>query len=606
VRHSKFLFWGLVFVFLFLNLSSSCFAQEFSSFYKTTYDFTSSGEAYVTQEVSLVNQSADYYVSEYGLNLIGGQFADFSAYDSLGPLKIKTQTAEDTALIHLTFNDKVVGKGKVLSFILKYRAAGLAKKEGNLWQITIPKLVEREKIDDYQLIVKLPKKMGKVSFVNPSPRSEEQKEDFTQLNFIKEDLLKYGVLITLGPYQTFVFRLNYWLKNPTTKAVYEEIALPPDTNYQTVFYQSIQPEPEEVRVDVDGNWLARYLLKPEEELTITADGQVNIFAEPRDQTVVSFSTDWLAEKKYWPVNDSNLKQLAQKLKTPEEIYRYVVKNLTYDYGEVKKEAQRKGALEVLANPERSVCSDFTDLFVSLCRAAGIPARELSGYAYAENEKIAAIASENDVLHSWAEYYDPKQKRWLMVDPTWENTSGGLDYFHKFDMSHFVFVIHGQDSVLPLAAGAYKHNEDKQVFVTFGKEIPLGPKYFSLQEVTPKTIYSLKNNQLTLEVKNESGYAFYHQPLEWTGVNATVMPKQWPLDYLPPYGKKRIMLSFKPQEIMRDYRLNLDFQIAGETGSISVLVNSLALRLSLAAGSIFTLFLIYLLLNLRKSRKEKAI
>lgn len=600
----------IVFVFAFFlfftSFFSLCQAQEFSSFYKTTYEFASSGEARVTQEISLINQSADYYVSEYGLNLVGGKITDVAAYDSIGPLKVKTQEKDENTLIVLTFNEKVVGKGKVLSFILKYRIVNLAQKEGNLWQITIPKLVEKEKIDDYQLLIKLPKTMGKVAFVNPTPRSEEQDEGFTLLNFHKEDLLNYGVAITLGQYQTFVFRLNYWLKNPTANPVFQEIALPPDTDYQTVFYQSIQPEPETVTIDADGNWLAQYLLEPGQELNITADGQVNIFSQPQNKNDKLPNADWLAEKKYWPVNDERIKKLAQELKTPEKIYRYVVNNLTYDYKEIKKDAVRKGAVEVLAHPEHSVCSDFTDLFVSLCRAAGIPARELSGYAYSENEKIIALAANDDVLHSWAEYFDTEKKRWIMVDPTWENTSGGLDYFRKFDMAHFVFAIHGQDSVLPLPAGSYKQGDNKQILVSFGKEIPPGPKYFSLKKISPKTIYSLKGNQLILELKNESGYALYQQSLE--GMSDRIMPRRWLLDNLPPYGKQKITLTFKPEEIMRDYETGLSFQIEGEKDSVLVVVNSLALRVVLIFGSISTLFLVYLLLNLRKRKlpEERAV
>jgi len=82
--------------------------------------------------------------------------------------------------------------------------------------------------------------------------------------------------------------------------------------------------------------------------------------------------------------------------------------------------------------------EFTDTFITLVRALGIPAREINGYAYAQNDRLRPLGLEQDVLHSWPEYYDFASQTWQQVDPTWGNTTGGLDYFHKFDLDHFTF------------------------------------------------------------------------------------------------------------------------------------------------------------------------
>jgi transglutaminase-like putative cysteine protease len=52
------------------------------------------------------------------------------------------------------------------------------------------------------------------------------------------------------------------------------------------------------------------------------------------------------------------------------------------------------------------CGEHTALYVALCRAAGIPAREVAGLAYAEG-KLGG--------HAWAEVYAGGQ--WVAVDPT---------------------------------------------------------------------------------------------------------------------------------------------------------------------------------------------
>ena len=94
--------------------------------------------------------------------------------------------------------------------------------------------------------------------------------------------------------------------------------------------------------------------------------------------------------------------------------------------------------------------EFTDLFITIARSAGIPAREVNGFAYTENPDIQPLSLVNDVLHAWPEYYDSEKGVWIPVDPTWGSTTGGVDYFSKLDLRHFTFVVHGKDSTKPYA------------------------------------------------------------------------------------------------------------------------------------------------------------
>src|SRR5690606_20256680 len=56
-----------------------------------------------------------------------------------------------------------------------------------------------------------------------------------------------------------------------------------------------------------------------------------------------------------------------------------------------------------------------------------------------------------------EYYDSNRRMWVMVDPTWGNTTRGIDYFNTFDFDHITFVREGRDSKYPVPAGGYKAN-----------------------------------------------------------------------------------------------------------------------------------------------------
>lgn len=600
-----------VFIFSFLLLVSGArnvYASDFSSFYKTTYKFDKTGETYVTQEISLVNKTADYYVSEYSLSIVGGEISKIEAYDKIGPLKVITTQKGLTTIITLNFNEKVVGKDKILSFILKYRAKDLARKEGNLWEISIPKLANYDEIDDYQAELKIPREFGKVAFINPNPQTQNEEGDYLNLTFEKNDLTAFGVLVTLGQYQTFNFRINYELVNPHSAARIDKISLPPDTNYQTVYYQSINPRPKEVEIDADGNWLAVYEIPPKQTLRIIAEGQVNIFSQPKNQgkTTLTNKQSYLVPTKYWQADDQQIRNLALELKTPENIYNYLVKNLEYDYGEVKKDSVRKGAVKTLEEPHKAICTDFTDLFIALARAAGIPARELDGFAYTENLKLAEIAQDSDLLHSWPEYFDETKQRWIMVDPTWGNTSGGLDYFSKFDMTHFVFVIHGQSDSLPYSPGAFRATaEGRQIFVSFAdKEIVEKPRFFEVGEIKPESFYSLNSNEIEVTLVNTSGFCFENEKVTLSSLDK-VSRNEWIVEKAPPYSKFKISYSFSPEEKMKDYRIEHVVKIGDQEVVFDLRIKSFLLRASLIGGGLLALILTLLLLGLKRREAKTA-
>lgn len=597
----------------FVYYPSTVQANEFSSFYQTTYDFDNRGIAQVTQEVSLINQTADYYVSEYNLSLVGGKISSIEAYDKVGPLQVKTQEKEKTTIVSLKFNEKVAGIGKVLSFILKYQVDSLAKKEGNLWQIAIPRLANHTSIDEYQLRLKIPESFGKIALVNPSPQKQELSEGFYFLDFKKEDLLDFGVMVTLGQYQTFDFLIYYDLQNPGSAKAYQKITLPPDTRRQTIYFQSLEPEPLDVEVDEDGNWLALYELGPKESLRVEARGQADIYSSAKTKSEPgSFPGEqYLSGQRFWPIKEEKIVQKAKELKTVQNIYRFVVDTLSYNLDEVKSESKRKGALLALENPQKAVCSEFTDLFIALCRAAGIPARELVGYAFTENEDLKEIAKENDLLHSWAEYFDREKGEWVMVDPTWEKTSGGVDYFNKFDMSHLVFAIHGLSDSQPPSPGAYRLEKakGKQIFVDFAKKkLVKKDSNFTLESIKPQTVFTAKNNQIKLVLRNKSGFGFYNQPLKIEG-NLGLWPQEHLLKSVPPYSRFTLSLLVKPKELMRDYQETLTLSLDQSQLKINLKIFSLILRLVLVGGGFFGLILTFLLFNLRKKPfpdKEKNV
>jgi transglutaminase-like putative cysteine protease len=62
-----------------------------------------------------------------------------------------------------------------------------------------------------------------------------------------------------------------------------------------------------------------------------------------------------------------------------------------------------------------VCQDFTNLFITLARLLGIPARYVCGYIYTGNTGGLARAS-SDASHAWVQLYIPNVG-WKGFDPT---------------------------------------------------------------------------------------------------------------------------------------------------------------------------------------------
>jgi transglutaminase-like putative cysteine protease len=95
------------------------------------------------------------------------------------------------------------------------------------------------------------------------------------------------------------------------------------------------------------------------------------------------------------------------------ICRWVYGDLTYVYS-----ASEKGALAALSSGTGK-CTEFSDLFVALCRASGIPARVVNGQWITHVTSWGLLPqtnSETTSSHQWAEVYLPSQG-WVTMDPT---------------------------------------------------------------------------------------------------------------------------------------------------------------------------------------------
>lgn len=103
---------------------------------------------------------------------------------------------------------------------------------------------------------------------------------------------------------------------------------------------------------------------------------------------------------------------------------------------------------------RGVCQDFAHLMIALCRAAGIPARYVSGYFHVEKPVVGSV-DDNSASHAWVECFLPGIG-WAGYDPT---------HNRRVD-ARYIKVAAGRDyaDVRPLA-GAYRGKADATLEVS---------------------------------------------------------------------------------------------------------------------------------------------
>lgn len=545
----------LIFIILQSILTTEVFAsEEFFSEYDVTYEATLEGKLFVNQQVKLTNKLSNIYATEYSFSFDRVKISNITAFDSIGPLEVKSSQQDNRTEILIKFNDQVVGKDKTLNFNLKYEVSDLLKKSGQIWELTIPKIISKE-IDRYILHLTAPLDFGNLAYISPEPISQKTEKDKIFFVFSKDQISNSGVTAAFGEFQVFDFNLSYYLENPENEGIFTKIALPPDTNYQNVSYQKINPQPSNIEVDSDGNWLAIYKLKSKEKINIKVDGQVKISAFPQKDFFEKKNNEslsrYLESQKYWEKDETAIVLIAQKLKNAREIYDYVIKTLDYDYTRVGKATKRMGAYTSLQNPQNAICMEYTDLFVALARASGIPARELNGYAYTDNPQLQPLSETQDVLHSWPEYWDFNKKMWIQIDPTWGDTTGGVDYFGKLDVGHLVFAIHGENSQWPYTAGSYKKegSEQKDVKVVFGKYQEPRSKVISVEFNLPDNFIAEQEINGSIKVQNNSSEAIYQLDLNLVSTNVEIASERTKMiPALPPYASVEIPVKLKVEKI----------------------------------------------------------
>lgn len=586
-----------LFVYLLIPLAKIFASGEFQADYNVQYAVAPSGITIVTQNISLTNLQTNLYPQKYSITIDSTNIRNVISYDSGGVVPTEIKQKDGKTEILLTFNEKNVGLGKKLEFSLRYESTDIATLNGAIWEVNIPGVAQDPDLSTYIVSLRVPATFGPNAYMSPLPASSGR--------WTKEQMTRGGISAAYGKVQQFDVTLSYFLENPSVTSTISEIALPPDTAYQKVIIHSLEPKPKTVLRDMDGNWLAQYDLLPAQKLSIQADLTVQVSLAPLTTEPVTLSQSdrkfYTKPLKYWEADNSEIQKLAQQYTTPRSVYNYVVSALVYDYQRAETAGPRKGAIGALASPRESICMEFTDIFIAIARAAGIPARESVGYAYTNNARLRPLSLVADVLHAWPEYYNDEEKRWIPIDPTWANTTGGINYFDKLDFNHITFAILGQSSEYPYPAGFYKKTgiQSKDVNVRFStkRSETLPPELLTVQYQFPSVVTAGLPARGSLFILND-GTTLIPKAMvniETAPIDLNIMKE---LTNIPPFSRISIPLDMDIPNYFQKRTGSVITQVNGKQTQYTFTIEPLFIRFIIPVSIIGVSSLILLYIWLR--------
>lgn len=606
----------LLFLFVAFLIPQNSFAQEqFNSSYNVTYDISETGSTTVSEQVTLKNLTERYFASSFNLTIGATEISNVTAFDTSGPLKVTSKKAGNKTEINVEFSKQIVGKDKEYTWTLQFNSGDFAQKQGKVWQVSVPKVSSASDITSYNLALQVPVAFGDPTSIIPEPLSTSETGGKLRFNFNKDQLKDSGILANFGQDQVFDFDLGYEFENPGFLPALASVALPSNTDFQQVIINEINPTPDNVTVDADGNSIAWFKVGRKENLKIRVKGLAKLFIN-KQQKIIPLSESQrqtlTSEQKYWDTSNPAIKtKLGEILgagtdtKTNQDkaslINKFVVDTLKYDEARLKSSNfERLGAITALSNPEKAMCSEFTDLFITLAREAGIPTRQLVGYAYTSNTSLRPI-SFDDVMHTWPEYYD-ERLGWIMIDPTWQNTTGGVDYFSKFDLNHLVLAKRGANSEEPYLPD--------DVTVKFSEAEFAPTKNLSIELDAPSEFFAGFPSAATLRVQNKGNYTEEEKQLSLSSSKIEIKNNTFTMPSLPPGGKFEYKFDLRTGTPLESYEDVLVLRLGDEVVNKRVVIKPFfahrvfAIAVAFVTVSIASVYIAVLFLHLKRTHKSK--
>ncbi len=268
--------------------------------------------------------------------------------------------------------------------------------------------------------------------------------------------------------------------------------------------------------------------------------------------------------------NDDIKKLAATLSEgDDDLYSVVFKlsswtneNIKYDLSSAGADAVEKSSW-VLKN-KVGVCDELTNLFISLCRSLGIPARFVTGVSYTNDPQFKSPWG----LHGWAEVYFPDYG-WVPFDATY-GEFGFIDAGHiklkdTFDSNKTSsdYTWQGRDVEL----NPKKTDIDVNVFKK-GNQV-LAPYDLSIQLFDDFVGFG-SYNYVEAILENKNNYYSASSVTLSVPIEITVLDDKTVAVLLKPYEKKSVFWKIKvPDDLKNNYKYTFPVAVTLTQANYSV-------------------------------------
>lgn len=423
----------LLIVLSLVTFPKPAYAADFSYKIKSEYKIAADKKTSVRTVIEVENNSDTPVGDELVLPVSGTEIADIEATLQDGQTT-KASYSEEKRAITIDTKAGQTGAGAKWSLSLNYDVSIVQK----LGQTTIFQIAPQNygdlAIASEIITISAHLDLGLAKPRGPEPTTTNTGAEQQILTWVSDSGpqtsaigLLYGEIgVTNVTLSSELANEGWWWKTVT-------YTLPPDTNQQQVFIESISPKPSAIRLDTDGNILADYRLRPKQKIQVTAKAKiaVNNFTYtttdtatkseiPQDiiDTYTSFSGVWKESELDIEIEDDQP----------------VIDTIRAVYSEVVKETKDDQPFEFEASKVTA------DSLVSGLRTQGIPARTVLGMVFADGGDLFTEPKQ----HAWVEAYSPGVG-WMTLDPIFQKKG---DYFGTSDVQRIGFVLRGVNDEYP--------------------------------------------------------------------------------------------------------------------------------------------------------------
>jgi len=176
-----------------------------------------------------------------------------------------------------------------------------------------------------------------------------------------------------------------------------------------------------------------------DEIILSQYGLDNAFNAGNKDFDIGDLDKYSKAEKYIESDDEDIKNIARSFEGEDiyalvqVIYNYVMDNMEWIVY-VPEDVGAKAALI----EKQGDCTSYSDLFIALLRAYGIPARMIEGYTI--------NATDLSIGHNWVEVYF-NDIGWVPFDPTFDDNNGSTSLFNNLDNIYVYFSMKRNDPTL---------------------------------------------------------------------------------------------------------------------------------------------------------------